>query len=364
MSAKADFTAVMKILAKGSFPFAVYRLPGEDTVKVLIDRSEDLHVVENANADRGFVFAPFASERVPSVLLRPGAVAEFPMSSLPVAENLPRQMEGVYRWGEEDREHYVELVGRAKDALQQGTLEKVVVSRRVALPCSRVDAAGLFSALAVQYPEAFVYCFSHPRIGRWFGASPELLLLRRGKQLRSMALAGTLPYQGDRMYRWDRKNVEEQAIVSVFIKDALERSGAATVSVSTPGNQSAGPVVHLCSRIEAQATDELDMNTLLRNLAPTPALCGYPRREAMEFIRHYEGYPREFYGGYLGELNLAGEKSAELYVNIRCMQARKGELLLYAGGGILSDSDPVQEWDETERKLSAVAPLAEYFAQD
>ena len=60
----------MKILAKGSFPFAVYRLPGEDTVKVLIDRSEDLHVVENANADRGFVFAPFASESVPSVLLR------------------------------------------------------------------------------------------------------------------------------------------------------------------------------------------------------------------------------------------------------------------------------------------------------
>ena len=160
MSAKADFTAVMKILAKGSFPFAVYRLPGEDTVKVLIDRSEDLHVVENANADRGFVFAPFASESVPSVLLRPGAVAEFPMSSLPPAENMPRQTEGVYRWGEEDREHYVELVGRAKDALQQGTLEKVVVSRRVALPCSRVDAAGLFSALAVQYPEAFVYCLS------------------------------------------------------------------------------------------------------------------------------------------------------------------------------------------------------------
>ena len=142
MSAKADFTAVMKILAKGSFPFAVYRLPGEDTVKVLIDRSEDLHVVENANADRGFVFAPFASESVPSVLLRPGAVTEFPMSSLPPAENMPRQTEGVYRWGEEDREHYVELVGRAKDALQQGTLEKVVVSRRVALPCSRVDAAG------------------------------------------------------------------------------------------------------------------------------------------------------------------------------------------------------------------------------
>ena len=191
MSTKADFTAVMKILAKGSFPFAVYRLPGEDTVKVLIDRSEDIHVVENANTDRGFVFAPFASESVPAVLLRPGAAAEFPMSSLPVVENLPRQMDGVYRWGKEDQEHYVGLVGRAKEALQEGTLEKVVVSRRVALPCVRVDAAGLFSALAVQYPEAFVYCFSHPRIGRWFGASPELLLLRRGKQLRSMACSST-----------------------------------------------------------------------------------------------------------------------------------------------------------------------------
>lgn len=352
MSAKADFTAVMKILAKGSFPFAVYRLPGEDTVKVLIDRSEDLHVVENANADRGFVFAPFASESVPSVLLRPGAVAEFPMSSLPPAENMPRQTEGVYRWGEEDREHYVELVGRAKDALQQGTLEKVVVSRRVALPCSRVDAAGLFSALADAYPEAFVYCFSHPRIGRWFGASPELLLLPRRKTVAQHGSGRNLALPGRPDVPMGSENVEEQAIVSVFIKDALERSGAAAVSVSTPGNQSAGPVVHLCSRIEAQATDELDMNTLLRNLAPTPALCGYPRREAMEFIRHYEGYPREFYGGYLGELNLAGEKSAELYVNIRCMQVRKGELLSMPGAASSRTAIRCREWDEIERKLS------------
>ena len=349
----------MRILEKGSFPFAVYRLPGEDTVKVLIDRSEDLHVVNDANTDRGFVFAPFASDTLPSVLLRAGATTCLPVSSLPDVASREKGGSGAVADFADARakERYESLVSKALNALDEGTLKKIVVSRRMELPGARVDMAALFSALAARHPGAFVYCFSHPQIGRWAGASPELLLLRRGRQLRTMALAGTLPYQGEQLYRWDRKNVEEQALVSVFIKDALEKSGAAAVSVSRPGNQLAGPVVHLCSRIEGRIPDGLDMNALLKNLAPTPALCGYPRREAMEFLRSYEGYSREFYGGYLGELNLAAADTAELYVNIRCLQMTPEGVFLYAGGGIVPGSEPESEWEETVRKLSAVAPL-------
>lgn len=358
MATKTDFTAIMKILQKGSFPFAVYRLPGEDTVNVMIDRSEDLHVVNDANTDRGFVFAPFASDTLPWVLLHPGAMTRFPVTDLPDTEQMPFDDTAVDYGDYSAKEHYRKLVNGALEALQEDTLQKIVVSRRVLFPDVKVDLAGLFSALVRKYPEAFVYCFSHPRIGRWLGASPELLLLRRGKRLRTMALAGTLPYKGEeQVYRWDRKNVEEQAMVSVFIKDALERSGLAAVSVSHPANQSAGPVVHLCSRIEGQIPDGVDMNLLLKNLAPTPALCGYPRGAAMEFLRRFEGYSREFYGGYLGELNMSGADTAELYVNIRCLQVVPQGVFLYAGGGIVPGSDPETEWEETVRKLSTVAPL-------
>lgn len=349
----------MKILEKGNFPFAVYRQPGQDTVKVLIDRSEDLHIVNDANTDRGFVFAPFASDTLPSVLLRAGATTALPVSSLPEIA-VREDCEGVAVADFADaqaKERYESLVERALGALEEGTLKKIVTSRRMELPGVRVDLAALFSALATRYPEAFVYCFSHPQIGRWAGATPELLLLRRGKQLHTMALAGTLPYRGEQLYRWDRKNVEEQAMVSVFIKDALEKSGAAAVSVSRPANQLAGPVVHLCSRIEGRIPDGVDMNGLLKNLAPTPALCGFPRGEAMEFLRCYEGYPREFYGGYLGELNLSGADTAELYVNIRCLQMTSEGVFLYAGGGIVPGSVPESEWEETVRKLSTVAPM-------
>ena len=356
MAEKKDFTAIMEALCKGNFPFAVYRAPGENEVRIVIDHDPELNVVTDAGKDRGFVFAPFASDSVPAVLLRPAALTRVPVSDLPYART---DEEAVFDYGDEIslKQHYTALVEKALDALSEGVLKKIVTSRCVKIPYAYINVAGLFAAMCAKYPESFVYYFSHPQVGQWAGATPELLLLRRGKEIHTMSLAGTIPYQGEQMYRWDTKNVEEQAIVSVFIKDALERSGVATVSVSKPGNQVAGPVVHLCSHINGQAPKDMDMNVLLKNLAPTPALCGYPRKEAMEFIRRYEGYLREFYGGYLGELNMAGEDSAELYVNIRCLQVAKEDAILYAGGGVVPGSEPESEWEETSRKLSAVGSV-------
>ena len=356
MAEKKDFMAVVETLEKGNFPFAVYRVPGGDEVRIVIDQDPKLNVVADAGKDRGFVFAPFASNSVPAVLLRPSVFTRIPVSDLPPVRT---EEEAIFDYGDEisQKQHYTDLVEKALGALAEGVLRKIVASRCVKIPYAYINTAGLFSALCRKYPESFVYYFSHPQVGRWAGATPELLLLRRGKDVHTMSLAGTMPYQGEQMYRWDAKNVEEQAIVSVFIKDALERNGVAAVSVSKPGNQMAGPVVHLCSHISGQASEDVDMNVLLKNLAPTPALCGYPRKEAMEFLRRYEGYPREFYGGYMGELNMAGTDSAELYVNIRCLQVGKEDVILYAGGGVVLGSDPEIEWEETSRKLSTVGSV-------
>ena len=176
-----------------------------------------------------------------------------------------------------------------------------------------------------------------------------------------MSLAGTMPFSGGQKYSWDKKNVEEQAVVSLAIGEAFENNAVEHVKVTEPGNHCAGPVVHLCSHISGRETLATDFGKLLSDLAPTPALSGYPKKAAMAFLSRYEKHSRAFYGGYLGEVNMSGDRTAELYVNIRCMQIHDDHLTLYAGGGITGMSDPSSEWDETCRKIRAVGSIASHF---
>lgn len=355
-----DFAELFRTLENGGHPFAMYRFPGEDTVNVIVGSAPGLNILSCPDREKGFVFAPFASDTLPSVLISPSVITAFPVSGLPEAEipgNAP------FDCGDdiEAREEYEKLVRTAVNEINDGGAKKIVASRTLRMDYRKADFAGMFAAVVRRYPEAMAYYFSHPQIGRWMGATPELLLLRRGGGLHTMSLAGTVPFSGEEKYSWDRKNVEEQAVVSMAIGEAFEKNGVTGVKVSEPGNHCAGPVVHLCSHISGQETPVTDFKTLLSDLAPTPALAGYPKKAAMEFLARYEKHSRAFYGGYLGEVNMSGERTAELYVNIRCMQIHDDHLTLYAGGGITAMSEPSAEWDETCRKLRAVGAIASCF---
>ena len=108
---------------------------------------------------------------------------------------------------------------------------------------------------------------------------------------------------------------------------------------------------------------------MLRSLHPTPAVCGLPKLAAKAFILENEHYNREFYTGFLGELNFeirigprSGKrnienraytmirKSTQLFVNLRCMQLQENKGVIYVGGGITKTSNPVSEWEETVSK--------------
>lgn len=93
-------------------------------------------------------------------------------------------------------------------------------------------------------------------------------------------------------------------------------------------------------------------SALAYKLHPTPAICGMPAKQALEFLVREEGHSRSLYGGFLGRMNDQGK--TDLYVNLRCMQIGRDALLLYAGAGITADSDPDTEWLETEEKLKIV----------
>ena len=191
---------------------------------------------------------------------------------------------------------------------REGRLTKAVAARCL-LQDAPVDINALFDSLCRNYPDAFVYLFSTPESGTWIGATPEVLLENDGKELHTMALAGT--HRDNDTDDWDAKNRREH--------------------------------------------DTLDVLQLIDTLAPTPALCGMPRELAAETIAQQEHFERAFFGGYCGPWN--GYDSFSLFVTLRCAHIAPDRAVLYAGAGIMPESDPASEWAEIDRKLSTLTSL-------
>ena len=171
----------------------------------------------------------------------------------------------------------------------------------------KADFAGMFAAIVRRYPEAMAYYFSHPQIGRWDGGYARNFFFCAVAAVCIQCLwPGPCLFQAGKSIRGTRKNVEEQAVVSLAIGEAFENNAVEHVKVTEPGNHCAGPVVHLCSHISGRETLATDFGKLLSDLAPTPALSGYPKKAAMAFLSRYEKHSRAFYrrvsgrGEYVG----------------------------------------------------------------
>jgi len=241
-------------------------------------------------------------------------------------------------------------VQKGIDVIQHGEFGKVVLSRKETFSCPEFDLVSTFQKLLQSYPTAFTYCFFHPKVGLWLGAFSEQLIQVKRKNLRTMAVAGTQVYQENVI--WEPKEKAEQQFVTDFITQSLNDYVSDT-KVSEPYTMKAGNLVHIKTDIEADLNHSSDLKEVIKILHPTPAVCGFPKDNAKTFILNQEGYDREFYSGFLGELNLDFEKnenSTDLYVNLRCMKIEKNAVNLYVGCGITKDSIPEKEWLETVNK--------------
>ncbi len=229
---------------------------------------------------------------------------------------------------------------------------KKVVAARVVLEKVSIDLTELFLALCDRYPSAFVFLFFTPQSGCWIGASPELLLKKSASLISTVALAGTRSV--DSPGPWDQKNIEEQRVVSEYICEVLDRY-CVNVECSDTYTAKAGPVEHIKNDISGilPSGNEVSVLTeLLSDLSPTPALCGYPKREALEIISVNENFSRAYYGGFCGPVNEVGDFS--FYVNLRSMWVRHDKTALFVGGGITRFSTPEAEWQETEKKKTTL----------
>ena len=342
-------------------PFVAYNGPNEAIVKAVFQFTNDMHLVEDFK-ESGFIFAPFnGNDNVVLIpfdeqieaLYKNDSKKVIGIESLPISEDLQVKEKHKFR------------VNKGVEGIKSGDFEKVVLSRKLHVDTVH-DAIQLFENLLALYTKAFVYIWYHPKVGCWLGATPEVLLKTRGIHFSTMALAGTQLYAEN--LTWGSKEQREQQLVTDFITEAIS-----TLNVSfkqgNPYTVKAGNLAHIRTDIEGcfDKREQANVGDLIAQLHPTPAVCGMPKQPSKAFILENEGYDREYYTGYLGELNKenirgrnrrntengayrVGVKESKLYVNLRCMKYNNKNVSIYVGGGITKDSIAALEFEETTNK--------------
>ncbi|MDR6969332.1 isochorismate synthase [Flavobacterium arsenatis] len=341
-----DLLSFAKKHFEKKLPFVVFSKPNLDKIVGLFQKNDELYSVENFE-ESGFVFASFDGNRQ---VLIPENQSEIKITDFVFEENNSNNFPVLEN--EKGKEAFENLVQKGIDAIRNGSFQKVVLSRKEIVAIEDFDFAVIFERLLQTYPTAFKYCWFHPKVGMWIGATPEQLLKSDGLKINTVALAGTQKVEENKDVIWGEKEIEEQEFVTDFIVDNL-KDIASELSISKPYTLKAGAILHIKTDIEAVLKPENNLKKVLEILHPTPAVCGLPKPVSREFILRNEGYDREFYSGFLGELNKAfvtSETKSDLFVNLRCMQVKENEAHLYIGCGVTKDSVPEKEFVETANK--------------
>jgi isochorismate synthase len=252
-------------------------------------------------------------------------------------------------------------VGSAAARLRAGAAEKVVLAREVIARGDGVVSAGMVvRALRAAYPSCFTYLVAGGDGTAFAGASPELLIRRSGARASSQPMAGSVARgstdaEDDRLARAleeSAKDAVEHRIVSNFVIEAL-RPFAATVTARPAEVVRFTNIQHLATKVSAELTDPpADALQLAAALHPTPAVGGWPRDAAERLIEELEGMERGWYAGAVGWID--GRGDGEFAVALRCGLLWEDGARLYAGVGVMPDSDPARELEETELKFKAL----------
>ena len=341
--------------------FAAYRMPQTAECQLIIQRDGDPETVSclaDLRGKSGFVVAPFsASADCPMMVLRPDIIKTFSPSAPPRLEAMLADIAEPTESADEERRAYAQQFRLFHQQTANGIFRKIVLARQsvVSRPTRADEAIDLFAAACRRYPFMFVALVSAPACGTWLTATPELLLGTTPRGLSTMALAGTMPWpQQTPPPTWSEKNQSEQRLVQDFVAEKL-RLARVHYIIEGPQTVRAGHLAHLCTRFHVTPSDPSQPADILALLHPTPAVSGMPQASARQFILDHERLPRRYYSGFAGPLALGGATS--LYVNLRCMQIGRRACRLYAGGGLLADSQEQSEWDETAAKMQTMRQL-------
>ncbi len=254
------------------------------------------------------------------------------------------------------------LVKHAVQTIQQGEYAKIVLARAVDVAAGKgqFSLAATLQRLRENYPAANIFAFQRGTI-TFIGATPERLVYAQEGTLHTVALAGSAPRgatpEEDRQFGSallnSPKNRQEHEIVTSSIRDALTQLCSRVWVTDTPELLRLKNIQHLQTAIVGELLPGRSILETLATLHPTPAVGGSPTATALAFIRAYENLDRGWYAGPIGWIDLEG--NGEFAVALRTALLEKDQAHLFAGCGIVADSDPTAEYAESCLKLQVIS---------
>lgn len=339
--------------------FAYYRFPHEQRATYVAQHEgepEILSSVAQLNGREGFVIAPFQpSDECPVVLIHPDEKRVILLNGGNNSEGGLDENGGIVGNGKSDeKEGYVRDFGCFHEQLQRGEFRKIVLARR-SVQTTRLSAEALFAKACRMYPRLFVALVCSEASGMWLMATPEVLLQGSEGEYHTMSLAGTQKTEAPEALEWPQKDREEQQYVTDYI-EACIRTFSDDYRLQGPYTMTAAHLCHLRTDIHFSLPSDDVLGDVLEALYPTPAVCGIPKESARRFILRHEHEPRRYYSGFVGMLSPRSD--THLFVSLRCMRLLPdGICELYAGGGLLKESELEKEWRETEVKMQTMMEL-------
>jgi isochorismate synthase len=259
--------------------------------------------------------------------------------------------------------HYEDAVEAAVARIKAGDFQKTVLSREVTVEAPAAhDVATVYGALRDQFPSCFCFCVGTPEAA-FIGASPELLVRRDGAGISTVALAASTrrsadpavdAHLGERMLH-SAKDRSEHEFVARRIERSLRPLSVWVEAAKEPAVIQIANIQHLATPIRAQLAEPRSAFEVAGRLHPTPAVGGEPRGPALEAIAELEEMDRGWFAAPVGWMDAMDD--GEFCVALRSALLRDRVAHLYAGAGIVADSDPAAELAETELKLDALLPL-------
>jgi len=254
-------------------------------------------------------------------------------------------------------EQWKQAVHQARETIRHRDVEKIVMAREMRLTFSKkVDVTSVIKKLLETQPNSYVFAFDYGE-DCFVGATPERLVKVEKENMLSDCIAGTLPRgktkKEDEMLSHqllnDQKNLEEHDFVVQMIRKGIEEHCTNIDIPNTPTIYKLKNLQHLYTPVKAKIKKEATVFDIIKKLHPTPALGGTPTKDALAFIRSHELLDRGWYGAPIGWVD--SNQNGEFVVGIRSGLIQEDEASLFAGCGIVKDSDIDAEYQETGMKF-------------
>jgi menaquinone-specific isochorismate synthase len=256
-------------------------------------------------------------------------------------------------------DRYLAAVTAVRDAVRGGHIDKAVVARDILVESDQpIDVHATLLRLRASFGSSYRYS-----IDGFIGASPELLVSRHDDIVRSHPLAGTAPRVGDpdtdarlaAELLASTKNQIEHRVVIDMVHDTLLKWCSYLDWEPEPSLVKVANVQHLGTLIEGRLSlPAPDVLELVEALCPTPALGGHPRDTALALLDEVEGLERGPYGGAVGWVDRRGNGTWAVAIRCALLSDDRRSARLFAGGGIVADSEPNSELAETQAKFQAM----------